>query len=468
MENKNFVVIGVGPHFKRNYVPFFKKNELSPSLVVELKSKESETREYINKLFGNVDFLFLDDEYKDDLELPQLFKNKLNVAINRHNIAYAFIVTEAKSHYAYSIFFLDNNINTLTEKPITAPKNIRSIDDIEWIKKSYDNLMEHHSKYKASLSVMCQRNYHTGYNFILSQLKDVVRRYNVPVTSINIDHCDGNWILPHDLFYENHPYKYGYGKLFHSGYHFIDLLATIIKINTELDDSKKPYKMMTCSLSQDFDDMNSIINTEDYRRIFNQDIKNDDINLKYFGEMNTASLHGIYSKENKLITMAQMNINQLGFSRRGWYETNPDHYKGNGRVRHEHINIQVGPLMNIVVNSYQSKQSKDRSSNEVDAGGLDHFDIHIFRNTDIIGGKANSLIRSSDLLETENMGLNEEAREKCFADFLQTGKGLVTDLEHHALGIQILYTLTKQRYIQAHNCDDNKTKDIVNISKMLK
>ena len=44
--------------------------------------------------------------------------------------------------------------------------------------------------------------------------------------------------MPHDLLKENHPYKYGYGKLFHSGYHFIDLLSDLIKINNNLCKTK--------------------------------------------------------------------------------------------------------------------------------------------------------------------------------------------------------------------------------------
>ena len=66
-----------------------------------------------------------------------------------------------------------------------------------------------------------------------------------------------------------------------------------------------------------------------------------------------------------------------------------DFYKKNGRIRHERINIQVGPLMNIQIHSYQSKEIKDRLDNKIEEqiGGLEHFDIDIYRNVDIIGGK---------------------------------------------------------------------------------
>ncbi len=56
-------------------------------------------------------------------------------------------------------------------------------------------------------------------------------------------------------------------------------------------------------------------------------------------------------------------------------------------------------------------------------GGLEHFDIDIYRNVDIIGGKAHEKIRLYDLYN-ENMnsddfiGFNEKSREDCINAFL--------------------------------------------------
>lgn len=62
----------------------------------------------------------------------------------------------------------------------------------------------------------------------------MVREYNIPITYIDIYHNDGMWNMPSEfLERENHPYKYGYGKLFHSGYHFIDLVAWLMEVNRE-------------------------------------------------------------------------------------------------------------------------------------------------------------------------------------------------------------------------------------------
>ena len=104
--------------------------------------------------------------------------------------------------------------------------------------------------------------------------------------------------------------------------------------------------------------------------------------------------------------------------------------------------------MNIQVHSYQSKEIKDRTNREEEslAGGLEHFDIDIYRNTDLIGGKAFERIQLKDLysdIEKEKfLGFNEYAREEFVTNFLNetANKG---DLKDQKLGIEILYSAVK-------------------------
>jgi len=44
-QNNNVALIGVGPHSRRIYIPFLKKLENSPKLIIDLKTKEKEVRE---------------------------------------------------------------------------------------------------------------------------------------------------------------------------------------------------------------------------------------------------------------------------------------------------------------------------------------------------------------------------------------------------------------------------------------
>ena len=114
--------------------------------------------------------------------------------------------------------------------------------------------------------------------------------------------------------------------------------------------------------------------------------------------------------------------------------------------------------MSIQVHSYQSKEIKDRTNDvklEEEIGGLEHFDIHIYRNCDLIGGKAHEVIRLGDLYtekEKKNiLGYNELSREVYINNFLK-GKCEKGDIKDQALGIEILTGCAKG----IHNYYENK------------
>ena len=100
-----------------------------------------------------------------------------------------------------------------------------------------------------------------------------------------------------------------------------------------------------------------------------------------------------------------------------------DIYKGNGRVRHETLNIEVGPLMNIQIHSYQDYENseKERIINN-NVGSIDHFEIYIFRNCKLIGGKPLEKIDLDTISDDDQAFFwdkNEQARENCFISFLE-------------------------------------------------
>lgn len=131
---------------------------------------------------------------------------------------------------------------------------------------------------------------------------------------------------------------------------------------------------------------------------------------------------------------------QSGFSRRAWSELPKDTYKSNGRVRHERLNVQVGPLMDIQVHSYQAYEVKDREkmlNNNV--GSVEHFDIYVFRNSELIGGKTFEMLDIATLSEKDKKffnGYNEKARENCFVNFLLNIDDS-SDLLEHKTSIEI-------------------------------
>ena len=379
------------------------------------------------------------------------------------NIKKIIVSTEPKAHNMYLKFALENNIDILSDKPITVVKGMCDKESIEKVRNQYYDLVNLYDNNSSQCKIMCQRLYHKGYIYVKKILSEVVKKYNVPITYIDIYHCDGNWEMPHDLDKENHPYKYGYGKLYHSGFHFIDLLAELLKINENIEESKHICYGKLYGTVFTPNDEKTVFNKDDFNRIFYESRSNilynrlDNIEFNGYGEKNFYSQLSFYNDDDKLITMANLNLLHYGFSRRGWFKSR-DFYKKNGRVRHEKVNINVGPLMNIQINSCQSKEIKDRtnSKEEIMTGGLEHFDIDIFRNVDIIGGKPYEKIRLYDLYDANSnafIGYNERSREDYITSFMNNDSN-VGDLKNEKLGIEILYSASKVMYNKINSIYD--------------
>ncbi len=443
-------LVGVGPHAKRIYLSFFKKYHLDLALVVELSSHKEQTRQILDERgFSHTNIFTLPSRYRDAYHLPNLLFSNLKAVCDTLGITHMIIATEPKAHFMYLEFALKNHIHVLTDKPISVCKNMTALRSISKMRKEYYQLLSYVKESDSLCKVMCQRQYHHGYEYIKKLIADVVQTYQVPITYIDIYHSDGNWEMPHDLDKENHPYKYGYGKLFHSGYHFIDLLSDLLKINNSLPCSKQIQFGEVYSNCFTPNDELAVVNRSDYFRLFqDQQIPSfyyqDDFSFPKYGEKNFYGMFQFQNYHHQTITTANLNLLHYGFSRRGWIQSR-DYYKENGRIRHERVNIHVGTLLNVQIHSYQSKEICDREAltNEEMPGGLEHFDIQVYRNTSMIGGRPFEEIKLGSLYSSKEkeqmLGYNELAREEFLKKFFhgQCEKG---DLQDQALAIEILYS----------------------------
>ena len=455
MKSNNVLLIGLGPHSKRIYLNFLKKNNSKLLYLLELDSKLKESRDYLDDNgFKQVKLITIPDKYKDYDVLPKMYYKMLLKLCKEENINKIIISTEPKAHHMYLDFAIRENIDVLSDKPIIVLKDMYKLKNINKMRKEYYDLLRLHENKTSQVKIMCQRLYHKGYIFVKNLLKDVVTKYNIPITYIDIYHCDGNWELPHDLDKENHPYKYGYGKLYHSGFHFIDLLAELLKINNLTTYNKRITKGYLHGNVFTPNDELAVFNKDDYAKIFPESINDkfyknlNSINFDKYGEKNFYSQMFFYNNDNKLITTANLNLLHYGVSRRGWF-VSKDFYKNNGRIRHEKINITVGPLLNIQITSCQSKEIKDRTNSieEIYEGGLEHFDIDIYRNVDLISGKPHEKIRLFDIYNDGMkspgfIGYNEKSRADYINSFLNNDND-IGEIEQEDLGIEIMHSASQ-------------------------
>ncbi len=448
MKNIKTVLVGLGPHAKRIYMKCFEVNQMKPALIIDLESKKTEIEEYVKDKKLQTELFFLNEKERNALELTKEDEQKIIERIQALGITHAIISTEPKAHYAYICLFLKNGIHVLVDKPLTAPIDVSTnMDMAKKIKEEYEDIKSLYCKAKENnviLQVQCQRRWHKGYQFVHKLAEETVEKYSVPITSIQITHCDGMWNMPDEFVArENHPYKYGYGKLFHSGYHFIDLAAWFESINDKLE-KKIPDNVELYATSVRPSDFMGMIDKQDYQQLFHDHRFDkifdniEDYNFDKYGEIDLYSLIQ-FKSQDKVVSTVTLNLMQNGFSRRGWNIIPKDTYKANGRVRHEYMNLEIGPLMNIQIHSYQSKEIKDNIEGNIGVGEVEHFDIFVYRNVDLIGGVPMEKFTLNDLYNEHGsmQGYNEEAREQCFEEFIKC-KVKGNPIFEHDLGIEIL------------------------------
>lgn len=447
MAAPSLCLVGLGPHSKRIYMHYMSQMNKAPRLIIDLESNRKNVTNFLTENGLNSNTFFIPDSEKDREILSENIQIKLKQKMDIMNITHAIISTEPKAHKAYLEYFIKHGIHTLSDKPITAPKFVNNSNAHVKIWNEYQDIVDIYKKQTNVLAeVQCQRRFHPAYQFIKNQLADVVQEFQIPITYIDSYHCDGMWNMPDEFINrENHPYKYGYGKLFHSGYHFIDIVCWLLQANTHAKGKQVDnFELYTTDMRPA--DFTHIINDKDYSNLF----KNNRLDGLFEGYKNEEiaatgeiDLHTLirFMQNDKLVTTVNLGLMQNGFSRRAWLDLPKDTYKSNGRIRHERLNIQVGPLMNIQLHSYQSKEIAERNKSVTDdVGELEHLDIYIFRNTKLIGGKEFEKFTAQDLMSKEGdkfIGFNEEARKLCLLKFLKTQKG-ESDLLDHALSVKIL------------------------------
>ncbi len=436
MYTKRIILAGMGPHARRIYFPFLqkhaKKYRIEIPLIIDLESQREVILRYLSaKRLRPEKLYFIDDKQrcrpKVDGELHQVLAETIAKGCDG-----IIISSEAKTHKMYLLWALENNVDILTDKPITAPVGVST--SVQSAERVFDNFVELEERLRQSTSnllVQCQRRSHKGYQLVRRYLMEFLQEFQIPISYLNIYHADGMWGMPPELFYrENHPYKYGYGKLMHSGYHFIDLFVWLSMLNDMLVQKAPDNIEMFVQTFRPVDFLHQV-DKSNYQQLFNTKKFCDFFSTDYYqqaknlGELD-AFIQCQLKRNGSVITTGSIDLQQNSFSRRAWTDEPSDVYKGNGRVRHERVNIQVANLLNIQVHSYQSYEVNkvDTAIAMGDPGHDAHFDIHIYRNSDVVGGvpfetltigKADYKHHRGD---QSYLGHNEKARESIFLDFL--------------------------------------------------
>lgn len=465
IEKLNILVIGLGPHSQRIYLPIL-KNEQSRTVEkiigIDLSAKEKDIKNYLaSKNYTDIETFFLTDEQaKTDTLHPEV-NTLLNRVVHDNRISGIIIATEPMAHLVYAKWAINKGISVLMDKPISTKADISSninnakgvLDDFQELLNLYQRSKDKHPQLLFSL--MAQRRYHPAFKKIKELISEVATTTGCPVTSIQSFHSDGQWRLPNEIIdYNYHSYNQGYGKVSHSGYHSLDIVPWLLEAG-EMEGKKIDNVDIFSNFLRPLDFLKQI-KLDDYRRIFPRfdeynkySLSQIEAKVLTYGEIDAFNSFAFKSGK-QIITLGSVNLIHNGFSQRGWLDsTSKDLYKGNGRIRHESHIVEQGPFQAIHYHSYQSEEILNDNTAHSDIGGEYHLDIYVFRNNKLFPQwKSYEKISIKDLgvrvLEGNSRGHQEDARRNCvleFIDFIQKPKPsnlLISELTDHSRGTALL------------------------------
>lgn len=427
----NVLLLGLGYHARRIHVPVLKMMPDRASLlcVVDLEQERTVVTKYLEDQNLNPETVFLDPKIQRS---KRKWRKILDSIVTKHDITSVLIATEPLAHYDYIIWALDRGLNILLDKPISTSKQIansckvarNNLLEYQVVEKKYKKLL---AKKNLVFTVLAQRRFHPAYDVVRKAVSEVFEKTNCPVTMQVFSHSDGQWRFPDEIIEQDyHPYNSGYGKLSHSGYHFVDLAGEISELTHRGDKTVDEIEIFA-QVSRPTDFL-SQLSIEDHKKLI-QDTGNY---FKYvdryekmtssFGEVDvTANI--TFKQKMKVITLSTLNLAHTGYSRRNWPTSEGrDLYKGNGRVRQEQHLVEQGPFQSIFVSSLQSKEILEQGSDPFRVGGEDHLEVTIFRNNKLFPDwKAVETINVKDImgfdLKGYSRGHQEEARKICIESF---------------------------------------------------
>ena len=406
------LVIGCGPHATHFYLPSLcklsqKDSNIKIAGVLDLLPQKDFIMEELALRSIDVDTWFIHPFSGDKLSAEA--EELLDRLVLDGTVNAVIISTDPLNHKSYALWALSRGLPILMDKPVTTSENAAlDIKQAEKIQTDYEDLLKAYQKYASSSCtpfVLCaHRRYHPGILEVRNIIREVAIQTSCPVTNIRSMHADGQWRLPHEICtQQHHSYNQGYGKISHSGFHFIDCVVEFWKEG--FCSGKKADEISIYSSFLRPHGLLQQITLEDYEHIFGkefrqvctiseQDMRNT---FERCGEVD-AEINLELLSDKKTFSLASLSLIHNSYSQRSWLLPDRDLYKGNGRIKHEEHTINIGPFLNIQVHSYQSKDKHSVCTTDDEApGGNNHFEIFIFRNDRIIGGKKFEKIQLHDL-----------------------------------------------------------------------
>jgi len=359
--------------------------------------------------------------------MPKAFEARLHAALRRLNVDAVIVATEPLSHLTYMEMLIPLNVHIFLDKPIVAFEQVSNdVDQAARVLIEFERLVELHRKNSSQvIAVAVQRRHHVGFAAVRQLVDEAATEFGCPISYMFSSHSDGQFRSPAEietLLY--HGTRQGYGKLFHSGMHLVDVQSTMIKSAAEA--GGLTYDAFTTVASAvGPGGFSKLIPNHTIEAIFGND------GLSQHGFVGHGELDLVASTSFEIFgentTLVQLDLAHNGVSGRAWATPKSDLYKSNGRQKHEHHIIRQGPFQTIYIDSYQAKHTHEINTEaDFEYGGNNHFDVAVFRNDELWPTPTQSLERfgAAEIAGAHGLSsarlLNSVAKDQALLDFINT------------------------------------------------
>ncbi len=423
------IIIGCGPHFIDHYseVLIKQRPDIEIAIVVDLWRRKDAVISAMTAMGLSPErFIFFDEAHRNVPSLDEI-RSRLNHLPELEGVGAALICTEPKAHLAYALWSTEQGLDVFMDKPIT-PLTRRKMP--AQLQHEFLCLLKAQQLADVRFVVSCERRMQIGYRYIDDFLSTFMTRYRIPITHVSIHFAGGNWVLPGELTdLENHLFEYGYGVLYHSGYHCIDLVARLARLNCRLLDVDMSDSELKVTMAR-HNDLSQMLKPDTYHHM---DISHhvDNHTIPHgCGELD-LTLSGQYRHQKHFRMGFCLQLLETSVSARH-VSTDPP---GKGSVQQETVHIHLGNLCSIRVVSDSLRKLSDDEITE-------KFDITIACNPLVAEGEPLRKIDRVQLSEKEPQlpiasGLNVFARHAQLLDFLAGGEAY-SSLASHADTMSLL------------------------------
>jgi predicted dehydrogenase len=418
---RNIILVGCGVHYREKYHAVLEKRGVGITLLIDLKANEK----IIHTFFGDKQlkpkyFLFLDESYRNAISIACI--EALIADMDLSQVDGALISTEPKVRKPYAIWAAHRGWDLFMDKPITA---FLGLDQMDALKSDFEEMLSSVNTHGVRTVVSCERRAHLGYIWLKSYINHLILEERAPLTGIDIHFAGGVWKTPNEyLLDENHPFNYGYGILLHSGYHYVDLLAYLLELNTPLF-SATSYSL-NVMVSKPVDQFNR-------ESRLNGPYREED--FKECGEVDFLMI-GQAFKERAVMTNFSMKLFGTSVSARRSRETS---LKLEGRIRQEKIILHFGHLSSIHLSSIAHRKLSPQEF------PVEDFSITIMNSPLLKGQKPLVVLNRTDISQIFpqlplTASMNSFARQWQLEEFLE-GRDGNSPLSSHRSTMEMLHKI---------------------------